>query len=1372
MMKKLSILKKPAMLLLACGAAILVSSCGSELTGRDGRQSSSATAELWNDIDIVPMPKLITLSGKWIPLDDNIVLLAGSAPASQSAIGADWINRRISELGGKPLKIIKSDLAPHDKISIAIGTLSDNPVIAAAVKDGVVNVGDKNPGERGYEIKISDDGKKVYLAGADNIGALYACVTFAELIQRKGSELVWRSALVRDWPDVIKVTLGADFVGTTAMPEIMSKYRQIRSSSNPTEKIKGEYIEAVRKYYDWLLKRKVTLLGYYGPFLAGGTFEHIKGHDVIREGIEYGKDRGIGALLFAEAPFAGLAEKYPEIAKSNKCLADSGPHPNLARWIRCWSQDEICHETARNLGEYIKSTGITDIGLHDTDTGYYDNPAQWNERCDICRKRWGDDYTAATVNKFKIYYDEIKKLNPDANLHFTFYPYGVSILCQKTAEADLEGRYGSSPIVKELATKYREKYTEHWKRLHAAFPKNDVTFCIRESAPEAIEVYRGLTPGRGAFIWDALMSHAWKSFFSQAACWTPTFCDNPNDVFFINYIDTLLPLESLAVREYSWNKITPGAKPFDKWDIPLSEQWKHSEPKGEIYTLVLPNLVRNVFGREAAPYILRVVSQNIDMRQIFGQVGAQFDWLKDYKRMQWQADNAETGAKALDELWKKCIDTKSIMGMDDFAFLRFVYLRESLHMSMWMAKSRAQNLLARELAMKQDVKGAEEALRKGLEYVQEGNVDREKLRKEQPDDPVISEKPFNKWSGLWRNFMSDNADFSLAEKSLKQTASELKELGSLGAAPKHVTDAISADRVVRAKKTDGKITLDGKLSEEAWKDAYPIETFLVLNKGAQAATAWTRVKMLYDKENIYVAMNCHVPGEDESIPEKDTVELFLTSPEMKGDYVHLFIGSNGVLKQQYNKAEGPDGAIKWTADNSWVCPGIVSAVSPGWKKWNAEIRIPISAMGGVTEKNAWQVNIARSCPLTAEVEMSSILSQGSSGFHDLKKFCRLVWTENPCPPPSIQVEALAFKVETQTLKDAIASVAEIKLEVESNVVLNDVRVTLEGYGNDGRLQCMKTIEIDRVFYKWTASDFCVLEYQQICKSGGVLVKVSAKEGNSEHWFRFGGWQGTDKTGNIFALGLDGGKGISGECHFTSVLKIDAKDVQLFNGACGTVEFWVKPSWQGYRDPPMQKSDIFGECKTFVHYGPGRKDNPRIINNSPLSISYYGNNSSIACTLYNGNYAGWVVSAPVGADKSWTPGIWHHVACVWDVSAKEKDMLKIFIDGKCISRSPLVNKPDRLPEKLTAILETKNPFPIQIGSLNSGFQPSESVIDELRISRIVRYKDEFKPDMKEFVTDKDTSALFHFNGSLSGEGLTDDGKSYIIEAVSGASGMRQ
>ena len=43
--------------------------------------------------------------------------------------------------------------------------------------------GSVSPGERGYEIRASADGRTVFLAGADPIGALYACVTFGDLLR-------------------------------------------------------------------------------------------------------------------------------------------------------------------------------------------------------------------------------------------------------------------------------------------------------------------------------------------------------------------------------------------------------------------------------------------------------------------------------------------------------------------------------------------------------------------------------------------------------------------------------------------------------------------------------------------------------------------------------------------------------------------------------------------------------------------------------------------------------------------------------------------------------------------------------------------------------------------------------------------------------------------------------------------------------------------------------------------------------------------------------------------------------------------------------------------------------------------------------------
>ncbi len=1317
--------------------------------------------ETWKQVDIVPMPKKITLSGKNIDLDDYVLVL-GKKPLRQAIIGADWINSRITELGGKPLKIVKGDSSGKNKI--IIGGKCDNAGIAVAGKR--LDIGPGNPGKRGYVIKVFDNARNIYLAGADAIGTLYACVTFAELIEKENNKIIWREADVRDWPDTIKISLGSGFTGTTMSPEIIMESRAISNNPNPTKKQKERYLSAIKKYYDWLLKRKVTLLNYY-LYRRGREFKHTRNMDIIREGIEYGKDRGVGALLYAEHPFAGLRKRYPEIAQKSKCLSDTGAHPHYKKWIRCWSEDEITRKTARELAEYMKATGLSDIGFHDTDAGTYVSPAQWNDRCDKCKKRWGNDYAAATINKHKIYYDEIKKLNPDATLHFTIYPYGISILDKASGEMKLRERYGNSPATVKLAEKYRKQYTEFWKRLNKTFPSGDVTFCIRETFPAPVNAFRKVIRGRGMFTWFALMSHAWRPLFSQGACWTGTFCNNPRDVFFVNYANPMLPVEPLAVREYSWNKNTPGSRPFDKHAFAPPEQWKLAEPEGEIYKLVLPKLVRNVFGRKAAPYITTALSQNINMDQIFNNVRIQYNWMKSSAKMKWQADNVEKAVKALDKLWEKCRETKSKMGMDDYAFRRFIYLRDSLHMCLWMAKARTQELLARELAMKKKVKIANAAIDTGLEYLEKGDADRKKLLKEKPDDPILSRKPFNKWAGSWRIYMPEQADFTFAKKALLQTRREIKSLGNIGAVPKNIAKALKSARTVKITDAKSVISIDGKPDEDAWKRAFPVESFLVLNSNGRIARANTKVRILHNKNNIYFLLECWKPGKAVS-GKADTAEIFLKNPGLGEDYLHFFIDENGKLKQQYNSVTNSNGAIRKKVDNSWKCPGVESKVMTHDKFWTAEIKLPADSLK-YPPRNRWYINIARACPLGGEVEFSSIMPPAVTDFHDTRKFAPVAWVREGYPPPVAQINAKTFNVKTETLSDSVASVAHIELEINTDAVLNNVTVKIEGYDAKGKINAVKEIRIPRIFYRWGSSSPAVLEYRQECKQGGVLVRLISDAGEFKRWFRFGGWRGTGNIGSIFSPGIGGTKGLNGNCYFPDRITVDGKLRNLFDSSRGTIEFWFRPSWQGYWPRPVMKSDIHNGTFTFVQYGPDRAANPAHVNNSPLAIRYLGNYGRISCSLLHAKYAGWSGSSRITGLKSWMPGSWHHIACVWNSENPEQSMMEFYIDGK--KRSSRLCKRKRLPGKLTEILETINPFPIQIGSQNSGWNPAEAVIDELRISRIPRYGKNFVPKPEEFVIDKNTSALFHFNGNLSGSGFAANGKAFKVDAKAGSANQK-
>ena len=168
-------------------------------------------AAVWEQVDIVPMPKRIRLTGGEIPLDgpQPVVLAVGAEKCRQTEIGAEWINRKIAQLKGRPLRIVSTKDLPRQGLAIIIGTRADNPLIKDAAKQGVVDVGPANPGKHGYEIRTSmaKTGGRIYLAGADPVGALYACVSFAELVARRQGRIVWRRAEVRDWGAVEKVAL-------------------------------------------------------------------------------------------------------------------------------------------------------------------------------------------------------------------------------------------------------------------------------------------------------------------------------------------------------------------------------------------------------------------------------------------------------------------------------------------------------------------------------------------------------------------------------------------------------------------------------------------------------------------------------------------------------------------------------------------------------------------------------------------------------------------------------------------------------------------------------------------------------------------------------------------------------------------------------------------------------------------------------------------------------------------------------------------------------------------------------------------------------------------------------------------------------------
>ena len=1305
----------------------------------------------WEAVDVVPMPKRLRLAGDTLDLSRGVVLVLGAKPCRQSRIGAEWINKRVQAHGGVPLRIVSIKAVPADAAALVIGTWRDNALIADAVKRGLVDVGKDNPGGRGYEIRLSPEERRVYLAGADPLGALYACVTLGEMLAKQPGAVHWRRAEVRDWPDYRHAYLGP-ILGTSNAIEFPGK-GIICAKPRPSQR--EAYLRGVRAYYDRLLRWKVSSF-LYGLYWHFGIAQRStpEGRAVLREGVEYGKERGIAALISCK-PFVGLKTEFPGLKPELK-----GGRPAYKAWVRGWAPryDAPRREHAARVAKFGREVGATEFYFHDTDTGGLYNPTRWNDRDAESRKRWGDDYAAAVAHKHLIHYRAIKREVPDARILYTFYPY-----CPKMLAPD-------EPYSPEL----KQHYRDFWRRLGEFMP-DDVIICMRETYKPQVDEMRKLWK-QPVHLWyggDKL----WQTFFTEYVRHMITFYGDPNDHLWpVPRGEVFVPLQGLAALEYAWNVHAPGATHF--YEIPKkygAAYWKQSEGDGPTFTVILPHVVRNLFGRRAAPAVYKAVRANLSFNQVFHPLArTRRQLLTTHELMKKQADAAETGVRALDRLWNQARRGPDRMGMDDYAFRRLVYMREVFHTCQWMAKLQAAELLARKLARKQDPKGAREAIEAGLKLVPEARRDLAALLKERPKDPVFAvprsgRMPFRE--RLLHAYMADGIiDLGKMEKRLKQTQGALGEMGPV---PANVLKVLAGGRMLRAVAAKAPVRVDGKLDEPAWRSAYPIEGFLVYQHGKRIATAHTRVRLAYDATRLYVAFESWVPG-GEKVRDDDGVEVFLKPRSMGGDYVHFLINAAGRVRHQYQHYQGSR-TRGWKPDNAWVCPGVVTKIVRVDGRWDLEMSFPLKALKIKRPGEAMTGNFARACPRAAGgPEFSSTQPPDAVDFHDSRRFPKVIWAGDDVYRMDRQVETPGFKVAAKTLDDGIASMASFHIELRVSQVLNDLRVTAEAYGPKGRLRSRSEIaRAPRVFYQWRSPAVAQVPFGETVKAGAVRLRFVCHEGEWDHWVRFGG-----STQGLFRREKDAPPGFRATAHvvgpvwFPTMVKLGgaAKSARLFETKQGTVEFWLQPSWSGRFPPPSYfKSEYRWMDHCLLNFGRDNARAPRHYWPSALILQHHGYYGQITAAVVNKQNVSWSAWRSVKQDAGWRRDVWRHVAVVWDASAKPGDWVRFYVDGKRASGPAKCGKANRLGEDKSVRLQVAPPFPFQLGAINTGRNPCRGAFDELRCSRTARYTKDFTPSKTPLELDRDTTALFHFDNALEGEGVAPNGARYTLQATPGAVG---
>ncbi len=212
-------------------------------------------------------------------------------------------------------------------------------------------------------------------------------------------------------------------------------------------------------------------------------------------------------------------------------------------------------------------------------------------------------------------------------------------------------------------------------------------------------------------------------------------------------------------------------------------------------------------------------------------------------------------------------------------------------------------------------------------------------------------------------------------------------------------------KTVRAVRITEKITIDGILSENAWKR--PGFTQLIQqepNQG-QPPTQRTEAWIAYDDNAIYFACKLYDSHPDSILARlvrrdfvfgdpSDGVILYLDSYGDKRSGYFFYVNAAGSLADGILENDNKQTDLSWDA----VWEGVSHIDTDGY---NVEMRIPFSQLRFKEGKQNWGMNIERFISRTAETDMIAYTPRNENGF--ASRFPELVGIEGITPPTRLEI---------------------------------------------------------------------------------------------------------------------------------------------------------------------------------------------------------------------------------------------------------------------------------------------------------------------------------------------------------------------------------
>ena len=177
----------------------------------------------------------------------------------------------------------------------------------------------------------------------------------------------------------------------------------------------------------------------------------------------------------------------------------------------------------------------------------------------------------------------------------------------------------------------------------------------------------------------------------------------------------------------------------------------------------------------------------------------------------------------------------------------------------------------------------------------------------------------------------------------------------------------AVDPPLTVPRLSSPVTIDGRLSEPAWKDAAVLDTFYEVNPGDNVPPkVRTVVYLAYDDRFFYIGLECDDPEpdkirapyveRDQVLGTDDNVAVFLDTRNDRRSALEFRVNPRGIQGDaSFNDANG----------NEDFSPDFFydTAAEIGPKGWTAEMRIPLSSLRyGKGDPQTWGIIVWRNYP--------------------------------------------------------------------------------------------------------------------------------------------------------------------------------------------------------------------------------------------------------------------------------------------------------------------------------------------------------------------------------------------------------------------------